>query len=503
MKNFRINYTSDTHGYLYPTDYTGRAEKAMGLFKLSAAFERGENTLIIDGGDTLQGSPFTNYEHRLGLRPHPIAQAMNAMGYQYVALGNHDFNFGLGELSAYLTDLNAVCLCANIRDKAGRLPIRPYAVHTLENGLRIGLVGVCTHYVTVWERRKTLDELIIEPPIPAARRALEAIRGDVDVTVCIYHGGFERDLQTGALLTDSEENQAWRLCEELGFDVVLTGHQHMAVPGVRIGGSLAVQPAYRAVHYIEVSGTVDHGRVRAESCIRQPAEEAPAALTQLLAPVEAQVEAWLDTPKGHLDQPLDVGDHLEMAANGCLLANFINQVQLDASGAQVSATSMGNDAKGIRRDATIRDVVSAYVYSNTLVLLEMTGAQLKRYLERCASYFTLEDGRLAVSPSFLKPKVEHYNYDFFSGMDYGFAVRKPLGERVTFMRLNGRDIAPDEPVRVCVNNYRATGTGGYEVLREAKVLREIQTDVSELIIAYFESHPAIHVDTHRYLTLEE
>ena len=88
-------------------------------------------------------------------------------------------------------------------------------------------------------------------------------------------------------------------------------------------------------------------------------------------------------------------------------------------------------------------------------------------------------------------------------MDYGFAVRKPLGERVTFMRLNGRDIAPDEPVRVCVNNYRATGTGGYEVLREAKVLREIQTDVSELIIAYFESHPAIHVDTHRYLTLEE
>ena len=357
--------------------------------------------------------------------------------------------------------------------------------------------------MTVWERRETLDELIIEPPLPAARRALEAIRGDVDVTVCIYHGGFERDLQTGALLTDSEENQAWRLCEELGFDVVLTGHQHMAVPGVRIGGSLAVQPAYRAVHYIEVSGTVDHGRVRAESCIRQPAEEAPAALMELLAPVEAQVEAWLDTPKGRLDRPLDVGDHLEMAANGCLLANFINQVQLDASGAQVSATSMGNDAKGIRRDATIRDVVSAYVYSNTLVLLEMTGAQLKRYLERCASYFTLEGGRLAVSPSFLKPKVEHYNYDFFSGMDYGFAVRKPLGERVTFMRLNGRDIAPDEPVRVCVNNYRATGTGGYEVLREAKVLREIQTDVSELIIAYIESHPKISVDTHRYLTLEE
>ena len=80
MKNFRINYTSDTHGYLYPTDYTSRTEKAMGLFKLSAVFERGENTLIIDGGDTLQGSPFTNYEHPLGLRPHPIAQAMNAMG---------------------------------------------------------------------------------------------------------------------------------------------------------------------------------------------------------------------------------------------------------------------------------------------------------------------------------------------------------------------------------------------------------------------------------------
>ena len=496
MKDFRLFFTSDLHGYFFPTDYTDSVEKSMGLFKLAPNMKKDGNTLLLDGGDTIQSSPFMLYTNRFHFRPHPIAQVMNRVGYDYVTLGNHDFNMGLDELQAYLEGLDAVCLCANIRDRAGKLPIRPYAVHTLENGLRIGLVGLCTHYVSVWEKKETLEELIIEHPLAAGKRALDALRGQCDVTVCLYHGGYERDLESGKKLTDSEENLACRIADELDFDVLLTGHQHMTVPCVRIGHTVSLQPGARAKCYGRVTGTLDEttGEKRIETALCPPAEKADDALMGMLRPLETRVQEWLDTPKGHLNRALLPEEHLDMALHGSPIADFINLVQKNYTGAQISATSLGNEVKGMGREVSIRDVVSSYVYSNTLLLLEITGAQLKRYLERCAEYFRLEVGHVAISDAFLRPKVEHYNYDFFSGLSYTIDLRNVPGERVTDIQVNGKTAQPDEKYTLCVNNYRATGAGGYDVLKECKVLRDFQADVCDLIIAYVEEHPDIHVD---------
>ena len=186
-KTLTIRYTSDTHGYLYPTSYADMQDRPMGLMKLASEYPHDGNTLIIDGGDTIQGSPLTNLYQRLSPEEkaacltedtygtHPIAAMMNLAGYQFVTLGNHDFNYGVDALLDYLTNLDALCLCANIRDKEGRLPIAPYAVHQLENGLRVGLVGVCTHFVRRWENPKTVEQLVIEEPVPAAKAALEML----------------------------------------------------------------------------------------------------------------------------------------------------------------------------------------------------------------------------------------------------------------------------------------------------------------------------------------
>lgn len=155
-----------------------------------------------------------------------------------------------------------------------------------------------------------------------------------DLTVLIYHGGFECDLETGKPLTASAENQACRMCRELDFDLVLTGHQHMRVDGVHFGNSFAVQPAYRAPHCCGVTVTVeDDGSKRFESRII-PADGRPLeSAYNLLMPLEKRVQTWLDTPAGHLDLPLASEDHLKAAVNGSCLANFINTVQLEASGA--------------------------------------------------------------------------------------------------------------------------------------------------------------------------
>ena len=177
-------------------------------------------------------------------------------------------------------------------------------------------------------------------------------------------------------------------------------------------------------------------------------------------------------------------------------------MQLDASGAQVSACALPNEFKGLPTTVTVRDVVSTYIYTNTLLVLELPGRVLRRYIERSAAYFDHDaDGNVCISDEFLRPKVQHYNYDYFSGIDYVIDTRRPVGDRVTSMRLNGHEIADDEPVSVCINSYRSCGTGGYEMLLGQKVLRDIQVDVADAMIEYIVQHPDIHVDTKRYCTV--
>ena len=129
----------------------------------------------------------------------------------------------------------------------------------------------------------------------------------------------------------------------------------------------------------------------------------------------------------------------------------------------------------------------------------MTGKTLRLYVERTAEYFSIVDGKPAISESFLRPKVEHYNYDYFSGMDYTIDLRKPIGSRVTSMLRAGKEIGPDDEVSVCINNYRATGAGGYDMIPDLPVIHDIQQDVAELMIEFIERNKHIEVDKHPYL----
>ena len=209
-----VYFTSDTHGYLYPTNFHDMQPHSMGL--LSMRFPKDGNTLVIDGGDTLQGSPLTYYGRSRG-EEIPIARAMNARGYDFITLGNHDFNYGREHLARYLRELGASCLCANVKDLRGEMPILPAAVRTMENGLRVGLVGIVTDWIRRWEKPENLDGIEISDPLRAAKEAAAAL--ECDVLVGIYHGGIERDPESGRVLSATTENIACRLCEEIPFEI--------------------------------------------------------------------------------------------------------------------------------------------------------------------------------------------------------------------------------------------------------------------------------------------
>lgn len=498
-RNLTICFTSDIHGYFSDMDYAQGVPGTTGLSRCASTFPDDGNTLILDGGDTLQGSPLVYWLNRDSIEGAKVsARAMNLAGYDFVTIGNHDFNFGKETLETYIHNLDARVISANVEGVAG---VERTAIVKLQNGLRIGITGVVTHFVNLWEKPENLRGITVKEAFPAAAAALDDLKeAEVDLTVCIYHGGFESDLQTGELLSATGENQAYRICKELDFDILLTGHQHQPKVNLNLFGTHACQSPDRGKQCVRVDVSVsDDGSVTAQSQLITPGEPEE-ELVAFLAPLDEENAVFLDQPLGELDIPLTPGGHMEMAEKGSVIANFFNQVQLAASGADLSVSSLANVVKGFNKKVTIRDVVATYVFPNTLKTLRVNRRVLKAALERCAEYFELdENGQLQVGRSFLQPIVMHYNYDYLSGMEVTMDIRRPLGDRVVSMLYQGKELEEDRVLTLCMNDYRATGTGGYPFYAECELVKDQPTEISQMIIEYIDKHKSVTVDQTKWL----
>lgn len=499
MKNLKIYFTSDLHGYVYPTDYVERNEKNIGLLNIINHFNKDGNTLVIDGGDTIQGSPFTNYLSNSEFDVHPLATIMNAGGYDFITLGNHDFNYGKEYLKKYLNNLNATCLCANVVDKTNELPIFPYKIKTMENGLKVGIIGFTTDFINRWERPENIKDIDITDTFDSVKKYYETVKEQCDILVGVYHGGFEYDLESHKQLSTTKENIAYKICKEFDFDILLTGHQHLPIANKNLHGTHIVQTPHNGSKFLELNLTInDDCKVEINSSLKDLELNPNKEMYDKFLPLEDKIQEWLDTPVGVLDTKLQPTTHLDMALNGSNLANFINQIQLESSNADISCTTFANVIKGFSKNVTVRDILSTYPYPNTLAVLEVNKNILKLALERAASYFENNNGNVTVSERFLKPKVEHYNYDYFSNINYTFDLTKEVGNRVTSIKFNGEELSEDKNLTIVMNNYRASGAGGYECYENCKVVKEILIEMPEIIINYFKNNPKVVVDTARY-----
>ncbi len=496
MKTLKIYFTSDIHGYFYPTSYGDTKHKEMGLFACADKFNKDENTLLIDGGDILQGSAFAYYCSRQVNSPEIMAEIMNDCGYDYYTLGNHDFNYGLAYQEMYQKRHHGKCVCQNVKDLEGNV-LYPYDIRTMPNGLRVGLVGIVTDYVNIWEREENLNGIQITEPFSAAKQALEEIKDIVDITICIYHGGFERDTQTGTILSATTENIGYRICKELDFDLLLTGHQHMSIDGQYCHGTYIVQPAENATeyHYIEIDLSEGEKRIssKREAACRE-STQLGAMLEKKYLPMEEKIQLWLEQPIGHLRRALLPGEKVEMALHGTPIADFLNTVQLYFSKAQISVVGLANEITGFKKEVNVRDIIATYPYPNTLVVCKINGKQLKAAMERSAEYFTVtEDNSVCVAESFLMPKVEHYNYDYYMGVTYEIALGNPVGSRIQKLCYQGKEVEDTDCFTLCLNNYRYSGAGGYPMYQECKLLKEINIEMVELIMEYFRENPYVEV----------
>ena len=481
-----IYFTSDTHSYIYPTDYVSRRKKDMGYMVLASSFSDG--AIIADGGDVLQGSPLVRYEIANGIRPFTAASAFNAAGLSIYTPGNHDFNYGYDVLSSFLSGLDADIIAANLIDERGELGVKPYVLKTASDGTRLLFSAVITDYVNIWESRENLAGIRIADSVEAARLALEEGRMlDPDFTILIYHGGFGQE--AGPV----KENRGDELAA-LGYDVLLTAHQHTLIEPKHIGSTLTLQTGAKAMHAAHLT-FYENGVIDAEIIDADATKPMKKEMIGIGEEIEKEVLLSLSEPIGEIDGCLSDNSKLESAVHGSSLADFFNDVQLEFSKADVSALSLFNDPVSLGPVVTLGRLLAAYPFANTLLKLKINGRILRDAMERSAGYFEEENGIVRISDRFVIPKEEHYNYDFYRGVSYSFDISRGLGERVVRLELNGIDLLkhPEHEFTIVLNSYRATGTGGYGVYRKAEVLERYSQDVQDLLIGYFEKNGKISI----------
>ena len=490
-----IYHTSDLHGYVYPTNYV--KEQQLGILKIGSYILNDEKnydaSLKIDCGDLLQGSALAHYLSKQKLDKNPILEGLEFIGYDAYVIGNHEFNYGLEYLNNSYKHVEDKIINSNIEGL--EFNTKPYKIFNF-NGFRVACIGFTTSFIPNWEHEKNIINLKFLNPVEMYGKYEKELKEKADYIIVCYHGGFEKSLDGTNTPTEklTKENQGSELLEKYNsINMVLSGHQHRSFITM-INGVLCSQPLHNGQKFSKIILDTETNEVSYELVnVSLLNDEINEDMEKIFNDVEAELKDYLDREIGCFDKDIVIDDIFEARLKGHPFINFLHQVQLESSEADFSALSLFDSAIGFKKNVSIRDILINYPYPNTLMVLKVKGEKLKEAIEKAATYFSIEDGKIKISDSFLIPKVQNYNYDMFGGLDYEIDLSRDFGNRVISMKKDGKDIDLDKYYKVVMNNYRATNTSIYPSYEGAEVIKEINVDVSELIINYFLKHHNVKV----------
>ncbi len=535
--NLTILETTDIHTNIYPYDYfAGRVSQNQGLAKVATliAQERAANpnTLLIDAGDIIQGTPLGTYFATIDRTvPNPMAVVQKALGYDAVVLGNHEYDFGLNVLDKYIREVSVPVLAANIRRTDGSQAYGTYIIKSV-GGVKVGILGLTVPRIDTWARAENRAGLRFDEIVDVAKEFVPRMRREgADLVVVALHSGPDRQppgrSATNPTPTDEawltnpatwfdrgnlpKENQAIQLAEQVpGIDVILTGHTHQPIPKMLINGVLITQANRFGSHLgrvsVEMVAAGRGYRVGSKDAKLLPVNEV-AADPEILALAESyhnKTLSFLSTPIGTLAAPFPGGDRARYVDSP--LTDLINTVQKEAAAANgfpvdlSLAAVFGNAEAGLpNRQVLLRDAYSIYQFDNTLYVMEITGQILRSALETNAEYF-IQVNPGAIAPdnpkAIVAPNARDFNWDIYSDIDYTIDLTRPVGQRVTRLQFKGQNISPDQKLRIAVNNYRGSGSGsaGYAVFRQGKILWASPDGVRDFIERYIKANPGLDPD---------
>ncbi|MEU0218748.1 5'-nucleotidase C-terminal domain-containing protein [Streptomyces sp. NPDC006265] len=535
---FTVLGTTDLHGNVFNWDYFTDKEfddkdhNDVGLAKVSTLVNRvraekgRRNTLLIDAGDTIQGTQLSYYYAKVdpitaeGGPVHPMAQAMNAMGYDAAALGNHEFNYGIPVLRKFEQQCDFPLLGANALDaKTLRPAFAPYSMHRLRTphgrDVKVAVLGLTNPGIAIWDKANVQGKMTFPGLEEQAAKWVPKLRSmGADVVIVSAHSGSSGTSSYGDQLPYIE-NAAALVAEQVpGIDAILVGHAHTEIPeyfvtnketGKQVVLSEPLKWGQRLTLF-DFELVFERGCWKVEKVgakvLNSNTVEEDSKITKLLVDEHEKVVAYVNQVIGTNAAEMTSA---EAPYKDVAIIDLINHIQADTvkqalGGTEHASLPVLSQAACFSRSAripagqvTIRDVAGLYVFENTLEARLMTGAQMKAYLEFSANYFVQTAPDAAVDPAKLTNAngTPDYNYDVVSGLTYEIDIAKPAGARVTDVRFEGQPLADDAKFVFAVNNYRANGGGNFPHVAAAQLLWSNSDEIRNTMIAWVKAKGSI------------
>ena len=493
--NIKLLGTSDVHGRIVPWSYGADIEDKSGSYAQIATYvkdvrKNNKNVVLVEVGDAIQDNQIDVFaKDKKYYKDHPIPKVLNEMNYDIFVLGNHEFNFGMKALDEILKDIKAKKLTANFYHKKNDKRYIDATTIIEKDGVKLGIIGLSTPMSAKFEEDTgNLKDMKFTSPTEEARTQVEKLKAKgVDAIIAVTHMGIENENN----IPDTGMRDVINAVD--GIDVVIAGHMHKDVPSETIKNTLITEPHRYGTVVSEVDLTFDINDKKEVKLVKKESKtvpvkalEADKKIVEIYKPYHEKLRELNNVVIGQTANemvPQETKHGVSAAfSKDTGLSSFINDVEQHYSGADVVTFSFDHQkARMDKGDIKKKDIIFNYRYAGgDVTVYEMTGKQLKEYMEWSANYFdTIQPGDTEYRYNAERKKSKYVTYDIFGGVNYKIDLRNPQGSKIVGLTLaDGKPVTDDMKLKVGMNSYRfaqLNGKGGIwegqkiPVLWESKV----------------------------------
>ena len=493
--NIKLLGTSDVHGRIVPWSYGADVEDKSGSYAQIATYvkdvrKNNKNVVLVEVGDAIQDNQIEVFaKDKKYYKNHPVPKVLNEMNYDIFVLGNHEFNFGMKALDEILKDIKAKKLTANFYHKKNDKRYIDATTIIEKDGVKLGIIGLSTPMSAKFEEDTgNLKDMKFTSPTEEARTQVEKLKAKgVDAIIAVTHMGIDNENN----IPDTGMRDVINAVD--GIDVVIAGHMHKDVPSETIKNTLITEPHRYGTVVSEVDLTFDINDKKEVKLVKKESKtvpvkalEADKKIVEIYKPYHEKLRELNNVVIGQTanEMVLQETKHGVSAAfsKDTGLSSFINDVEQHYSGADVVTFSFDHQkARMDKGDIKKKDIIFNYRYAGgDVTVYEMTGKQLKEYMEWSANYFdTIQPGDTEYRYNAERKKSKYVTYDIFGGVNYKIDLRNPKGSKIVDLTLaDGKPVTDDMKLKVGMNSYRfaqLNGKGGIwegqkiPVLWESKV----------------------------------
>lgn len=548
--NIKIIETSDVHGAIFPYNFTAGKESNSSLAQVHTFVEQerakdNQEVILVDNGDILQGDPsvyYYNFEKTD--TSHLLSQVMNFMKYDAATVGNHDIETGHPVYDKFHSELNFPWLAANANNtnKEGTY-FPPYHIiekTVADKKIRIAVLGMITPGIPNWLPKNIWSGIDFEDKIITANKWLPIIKEkeNPDILVGLFHAGVDHtyDNQTAEMFRN--ENAAQLVAEQVpGFDVVFVGHDHhewnFNVADANGDSVLILGPASRArsvtvanINFEFNKSSNQWNKNISGEVVHMKNYEPDSLFLETFSDEFNLTKEYVTRPIGKFTKTISAKESI---FGNSSFVDLIHKIQLELTGADVSFTApLSLNSEISVGDVYVKDMFNLYRYENLLYTMELTGQEIKDYLEfSYSTWFNTvkskddnllqfnrdENGNLVLSKRSNAPmlKNRYYNFDSAEGIRYIVDITKEPGERITINSMSdGNVFELTKKYKVAVNSYRGNGGGGHLVSGAGinkddlsnRIITSTEKDLRYYMMKWIEEHKVIDPEEDVNWTIE-